>query len=286
MMSLRGIEKLLFENQLRSMTWRKSVYLLLAGASLSLTACAEVPTDPAQRAAFERENDPVEPTNRAIFEANFFVDRNAFKPVAKAYRDYTPDPIQDGLHNLLANLQGPVIEINDLLQGNPRRGWVTFQRFMINTTIGGLGLFDVASSWGLPFHDADYGQTLAVWGFSEGPYIVLPVFGPSSVRDAVGTGLGFVLDPFIFVGGQNAVYAGYARTATGAVDDRAAAIEPLDELQKDSIDFYSKLRSVYRQHRAYAVSEAKGDDQGDVRGTTAAGSVTLSAPEMLDPDAP
>jgi phospholipid-binding lipoprotein MlaA len=284
-MSLRRTRILLLDIQFRPMAWRKSLGFLFAGAAIALAGCAEVPADPSARTAFERENDPVEPTNRAIFETNFFFDRNAFKPVATVYRDYVPDPVQNGLHNLLANLQGPVIEINDILQGNPRRGWVTFQRFMVNTTVGGLGLFDVAADWGLPFHDADYGQTLAVWGIADGPYVVLPLFGPSSVRDAVGIGLGFVLDPFAFVGGANAMYAGYARGATNAVDDRAANIDTLDELQKNSIDFYSKLRSVYRQHRAYAVSEAKGEDEGTLRDSTT-GSVTLSAPEMTDPDAP
>jgi phospholipid-binding lipoprotein MlaA len=244
-----------------------------------LGGCATPPSDPAARADFDTRNDPLEPTNRQVFAADEFVDRNAMKPVAQAYRDYVPVVVQRRLHDLLANLQGPVIEVNDLLQGNFDRGWVTFQRFAVNSTVGVLGLFDVASDWDLPFHNADYGQTLAVWGIGEGPYIVLPIFGPSNVRDAVGTGMGFFLDPLAFVGGTNALYAGYARGVANGVDDRAGQIDPLDELQKSSLDFYATLRSVYRQHRAFEIAQALGKSEEPPAGA----SVTLGEPGLVDP---
>jgi len=260
-------------------SWRAGFAFVLVLLFPLLAGCATPPNDPEARADFAARNDPLEPTNRQIFAADEFLDRNAMKPVAQAYRDYVPDVVQHRLHDLLANLQDPVIEVNDLLQGNFARGWVTFQRFAINSTIGGLGLFDVAADWDLPFHDADYGQTLAVWGIGEGPYLVLPILGPSNLRDAVGSGMGFFLDPLSFVGGTNALIANYARGATNGIDDRAQHLDTLDDLEKNSLDFYATLRSVYRQHRAFEIAQALGKTEP----APAESSVTLGAPGLLDP---
>lgn len=242
-----------------------------------LAGCATLPTDPEARADFEARHDPLEPTNRQIFAVDQFLDDHAMKPVAQAYRDYVPVVIQHRLHDLLANLQDPVIEVNDLLQGNFSRGWITFQRFAINSTIGGLGLFDVAADWDLPYHDADYGQTLAVWGIGDGPYIVLPILGPSNVRDAVGSGMGFFLDPLGFVGGTNALIANISRGAANGVDDRADKLDSLKALEDNSLDFYATLRSAYRQHRAHEIADALGKSDEDQT------SVTLSSPELVGP---
>ncbi|HEX4194259.1 MAG TPA: VacJ family lipoprotein [Stellaceae bacterium] len=244
-----------------------------------LAACATPPTDPAARADYDARNDPIEPTNRDVFAVDQFVDKNAMQPVAQAYRDYVPVVVQHRLHDLLANLQDPVIEINDLLQGNFARGWVTFQRFAINSTIGGLGLFDVATDWDLPYHDADYGQTLAVWGIADGPYVVLPILGPSNVRDAVGTGMGFFLDPLGFVGGNNAFIANLSRGVANGIDDRADNLDTLKALEDNSLDFYATLRSAYRQHRQHEVAEALGKADQPEGGS----SVTLGEPGLVDP---
>lgn len=253
--------------------------LLLAALSLPLLgACATPPSDPQARAAFDARNDPAEPTNRDVFAFDEFVDKNAIKPVAKAYRDDVPVVVQNRLHDFLLNLHAPVIEINDILQGNFSRGWITLQRFAVNTTVGGLGLFDVASDWDLPFHNADYGETLAVWGIGEGPYVVLPIFGPSNVRDAVGTGLGFVLDPLTWVGGTNAMYANYSRAGAGGVDTRANTIAATDALEQNSLDFYAAARSAYRQHRAAEIADAVGKTNGPQPGD-----VTLDEPELIGP---
>lgn len=256
---------------------RRTQLMLLSCTVLSLlVACAQAPSNSGADA--HETNDPLEPTNRKILALDEFVDRYSLEPVARTYRDYVPDQVQYRLHDFLANLQAPVIEINDLLQGNISRGWTTLQRFAVNSTIGGLGLFDVASDWHLPFHDADYGETLAAWGIGEGPYVVLPIFGPSNVRDAIGFGLGFVLDPLGFIGGANAAYAGYARGVTGAIDDRTAQLDTLDEMKKNSIDFYAEMRSMYRQHREFEVAEAIGKAN---RNNTA--SVTLEEPDLIGP---
>lgn len=251
--------------------------MLVAVLAPLLGACATPPTDPDARADFDARQDPIEPTNRAVFSADQFLDKHAMKPVAEAYRDHVPDVVQHRLHDLLANLQEPMIAINDVLQGRFDRGWITFQRFAINTTVGGLGLFDVAADWDLPFHDADYGQTLAVWGIPDGPYIMLPIFGPSNVRDAVGIGLGFVLDPLGFVGGTNAAYAGYARGAANAVDDRADELDATNALEEGSLDFYAAMRSAYRQHRAHEIAEAIGKTAPEPS------SVVLGEPSLIGP---
>jgi phospholipid-binding lipoprotein MlaA len=259
---------------------RRAGFVLIFAVLLGplLAGCATPPTDPEAHADFDARNDPIEPANRDIFAFDQFLDEHAMKPAAAAYRDYTPVVIQHRLHDLLANLQGPVIEVNDLLQGNFDRGWVTFQRFAINSTIGGFGLFDVAADWDLPFHDADYGQTLAVWGIGEGPYLVLPIFGPSNLRDAIGTGMGFFLDPLAFVGGTNALYAGYARGVANGIDDRADQLDALKGLEENSLDFYATLRSVYRQHRNHGIAEALGKPE-----QPEGSSVTLGEPGLLDP---
>jgi len=221
-----------------------------------LTACADPPANSAEDAAYAETNDPAEPANRVIFDANQFVDRNAIKPVAKAYRDDVPDGIQHGLHNLLSNLRQPLIEMNDVLQANPERAWATARRFVVNTTFGVLGLFDVAKEWGLPGHEADFGETFGVWGIGEGPFVELPVLGPSNPRDATGLALGFMFDPFGFVHGASTTRTAYARGVAGGIDERAEYIEPLDELEKNSLDFYAAMRSVYRQHREAEIRKA------------------------------
>jgi phospholipid-binding lipoprotein MlaA len=241
-----------------------------------LGACATPPSDPQARADFDARNDPAEPTNRDVFAVDQFVDKNAIKPVAQAYRDDVPVVVQNRLRDFLLNLHAPVIEINDILQGNVSRGWITLQRFIVNTAFGGLGLFDVAASdYNLPYHDADYGETLAVWGIGDGPYVMLPIFGPSNVRDAVGTGLGFVLDPLAWVGGTNAMYANYSRAGANGVDGRAGTIDATDALENSSIDFYAAARSAYRQHRAAEIADAIGKSQG--------GAVILDEPGLTGP---
>lgn len=225
-----------------------------------LAACADAPNDPAEDAAAAETNDPAEPANRVIFDGNQFVDRYAIKPVAKAYRDDVPDNVQHGLHNMLNNLRQPLIEMNDIAQVSPGRAWATVRRFAINTTFGVLGLFDVAKEWGLPGHEADFGETFGRWGVGEGPFVELPLLGPSNPRDAAGLALGFVLDPFGFIGGASVTYTAYARGVAGGIDERAEYLEPLDELEKSSLDFYAAMRSVYRQHREAEIRAAISPD--------------------------
>jgi len=223
------------------------------GAVLAVGGCAAAPdpSDAVAVAEFRNVNDPGEPANRAIFAVNRGLDGALIKPVATAYRDMTPQFFQDRVSDALKNLRAPVIFANDLLQGEVHRAMATAVRFMVNTTIGILGLFDFATGMGLDGHDEDFGQTLAVWGVPEGPYVVLPLFGPSNPRDTVGLIVDFLIDPFNTWAsntGRDGVIL--ARGGTRAVDIRAIHMEALDDLEKTSLDFYAAIRSLYRQRRA------------------------------------
>ena len=223
--------------------------LVLAGA-----ACAARP-DAVDTAS--DVNDPAEPANRGIFAANMFIDRHAVKPVAQAYHDWLPQPVRDGVHNMVTNLGEPVVLVNDLLQANPGPAWVTARRFVINSTAGGLGVFDLAADWDLPHHKADFGQTFGVWGIGEGPFVELPLLGPSNARDAVGTAFTFLASPFNYFGGAAVTYVGYAKVGVETVDQRAGVLAPLDELERNSVDFYAALRSLNHQRREALIAEGK-----------------------------
>jgi phospholipid-binding lipoprotein MlaA len=232
-------------------------FATIVAAALMLGACATAPSDPEDRADFERINDPAEPTNRAIFNTNMAIDSAVLKPAAEAYRDYVPKPAQSGLRNAFTNLGEPVVAFNDLLQANPKKAWITVQRFAVNSTLGLGGLFDVAEDWGLPHHDSDFGQTFGVWGIGEGPFIELPLFGPSNPRDAVGLALNFVVDPFNLAVGPPMAYK-LAKGGTDALDQRAQNISAIDDLKRNSLDFYASVRSAYRQRRQKQIDDAAG----------------------------
>ncbi|MFI4987895.1 MAG: VacJ family lipoprotein [Alphaproteobacteria bacterium] len=235
---------------------------LIAVVLVCLAACTERPRGQAAKPQAGDIDDPVESANRDFFAVNQFADHNVMKPVAVAYRDNVPDGVQRGVHNVLTNLREPVVSFNDLLQGNIRRAWTSLSRFIVNTTIGGLGIFDVASKWDMPHHDADFGQTFGVWGIDTGPYVELPFLGPSDLRDAVGAAVGIVLDPFFFAGGSAVItYVGAARSGTSVLDERARYIEALDAIESTSIDYYAAMRSLYLQRRQAVVEEGKHPDE-------------------------
>lgn len=232
---------------------RWSVFGALALVLAVASGCA-TPPDPADREAtseFKQVNDPAEPTNRAVFAFNQVLDKGVLKPAAGMYRDLMPPAVRTGVHNALDNLRSPVVFLNDLLQGDMDRAGVTFMRFLINSTVGVGGLGDPASDWGYTYHNEDFGQTLAKWGVDEGPYVMLPVFGPSNPRDAVGLVVDFLVDPFNWLAANTGNdFAPYARGATRAVDERARNYDTLEDLERSSLDFYATIRSLYRQRRA------------------------------------
>jgi phospholipid-binding lipoprotein MlaA len=231
-------------------------FVLVFGAA----GCATPPPsgDKEAWAEYRDTNDPMEPTNRAIFEVNRGLDRALLKPVATAYRDFLPAWLRSGFGNLLDHLRSPIVLLNDILQGEVDRALVTMTRFVINTGLG-FGFMDMASAMGMEGHDEDFGQTLAVWGMPSGPFVMLPLFGPSNPRDAVGRLVDFMADPFnIWAANTDREHLSFARTGAHAVHVRSGNIDLIDDMEKTSLDFYAAIRSLYRQRRADVISNGRG----------------------------
>ena len=207
--------------------------------------------------------DCFETLNRGTFAFNQGLDKVIFKPVAKAYRSL-PSPVRTGTNNALTNLSSLVTIPNNVLQGELITAGVNTGRFIINTTIGILGLFDVASKIGFSeYEKEDYGQTLAVWGVGSGCYIVLPILGPSTLRDTAGSFINVMGgDPYynISAHGNNEYLdkSDYMLTKTlTAVDFRAKNLETFDNLEKNSLDFYASVKSLYIQDRKRKIANTK-----------------------------
>ena len=233
-------------------TFRATLMVAVAGVCLLAAGCATKPdpTDEAAVQAYNEANDPLEPMNRYFFEVNQFLDEILLKPFAGWYHLALPDPAEDGVRNFLRNLKSPVYLANDLFQGEWDRAGTTAARFVINSTIGIGGIIDVASMMDLKYHEEDFGQTLAVYGTGEGPYLHLPIIGPSNPRDATGRLVDYALDPLTWVGYiYDVSYINTARAGLDAIDTRARNLEAIDELKKGSVDFYATVRSLYRQRR-------------------------------------
>jgi phospholipid-binding lipoprotein MlaA len=228
------------------------------GAAL-LTGCASRPDDdPAAAQAYDEANDPFEPTNRVLLDINLTLDRFIFKPVAYVYKETLPTEAQKSVTNVLNNMHAPVTFANDVLQGEPGRAGTIAARFAINTLIGFAGLFDVAHELGFQLHDEDFGQTLGVWGAQEGPYLMLPLFGPSNPRDGVGMFVDIFLDPFTYIFRVADIeWAGYVRLGVRGIDTRARHYDEFNELQRSSLDFYATLRSLYRQRRTDEINNGR-----------------------------
>lgn len=228
--------------------------------ALALGACATRPTDPEELAHFKEVNDPLEPLNRAIFEFNQAADTVVLRPLAIGYRTVVPRGARAGIRNFINHLEAPMVLLNDLLQGEGLRARDTFGRFMTNTILGLGGLIDVASDAGIPYHEEDFGQTLAVWGVGPGPYLVLPLYGPSSVRDGIGDGVDAVVDPVSrYIRDEYGLEGAAVRYMVDTVDWRAANLEIIDDLKRSSIDFYAATRSAYRQQRANEIRNGRLD---------------------------
>ncbi len=232
-----------------------------------LAGCATPPpaSDPEALADYRATNDPLEPTNRVIYKVNNAIDQATLRPAAIAYRDVLPEVVRTHTHEFLTNLSNTVTLANDMMQGKPRRAGDTLMRLLINTTIGIGGIFDVADGWGYPQHDTDFGVTLAIWGLPDGPYLFLPLFGPSGPRDAVGLAGNFALDPLTWVGQGDVVVAlGWARFGVSALDERAAHIDDIDQIKKSALDPYATFRSLYRQHRDAQIEQTRNDNRHTV----------------------
>jgi len=244
-------------------------HLLVVTALLlsNLAGCATPPpaSDPDAVADFRETNDPIEPTNRVMYAINDGLDTVILRPAAKAYRFILPQPVRTGIHNILSNLGTPVQLSNDMLEGKPRRAGDTTMRFLINTTVGVLGVFDLAKDWGYPDHDADLGLTLGLWGLQEGPFLFLPILGPSNPRDTLGLAGTAAMDPFTWVGLGVAVQAlDWSRYGVDALDQRERHLDDLDSIKKTALDPYATFRSLYRQHRESQLGDVRNDRRATI----------------------
>ena len=238
------------ETEMNRMRISSARMALLAGIALLIQGCATPPTDPDALAAYNEANDPLEPMTREIFAFNEGADKYLLRPIAEGYVAVVPEAGRHGVRNFLNNIRSPVVFANDLMQAEFERAGITAGRAIVNTTIGFGGLFDVASDVGLPYHDEDFGQTLAVWGVPEGPYLVLPIFGPSNPRDTVGLVADGFMDPLNwYLDNIHLGYLTYVRAAIDGIDRRSEVLDTLDEIKRTSLDFYATIRSLYRQRR-------------------------------------
>ncbi|MGI9311649.1 MAG: MlaA family lipoprotein [bacterium] len=229
---------------------RRGFPRLVLPLALALAACAG--------AADARDGgaDPFERANRAVLEFNLKVDRYALKPVAKAYAKL-PQPVRNGVGNFFANWWTPNTVLNDLLQGKFAHAGRDAGRFAINTTLGLLGVMEVAGEIGLPARSEDFGQTLAVWGAPAGPYLVLPLLGPSNLRDAVALAPQSYADPLAALESPQSSYARGLRLV-----DRRARLLGADDALALQVDQYLFLREGYRQQRNAAIHD--GDPPNDL----------------------
>ncbi|MEE2661493.1 MAG: VacJ family lipoprotein [Pseudomonadota bacterium] len=195
---------------------------------------------------FKEFNDPYEPFNRTMLDFNLALDKAVVRPITSVYREVVPDSLKDNVHNFIENIRSPVIFANDLFQGKFGRAGNTLTRFVMNSTIGLLGFNDFATEAGIEKHDEDFGQTLATWDVDAGPYLVLPLFGPSNSRDAFGLLGDILMDPFTWLA---PLEVRLARTVVTTIDKRYQKFDQINDLEENSLDFYSAVRSLYRQKR-------------------------------------
>ena len=239
------------------MKTRPALFAALA-ASLMLTACAT--TDPQSLA----QNDPFEPTNRAVFDFDIKLDHAVATPVAKFYRSAVPQPAREGIHNALDNLNAPVVLVNDVLQGDGGKAANTAGRLVINSTVGIGGLIDVASKIGIPGHDNDFGITLGKNGIAEGSYLVMPFAGPLPPRDLLGVAVDQAFDPLTYVRFHGRDTWMVVRFGIGILDSRTSQLDAVETIERSSIDFYATTRNLYRQSRNAKINEGKATPTDDL----------------------
>ena len=234
--------------------------LAIAVCGLLPMACATAPQTPEMIA----NNDPYEPTNRDTLHFNGEIDRYFVIPTVALYFVLVPEGGRRSVHHFLENLSLPTTFVNDLLQGELKRGSQTAERFLINTTIGFGGFLDPASHMKIPDHGEDFGQTLAVWGVGEGPYVMLPFMGPSNPRDAFGIAADVGLDPTTYIHFKQHIWWDAGREYFTVLDLRAQTYQTVQGIQRSSVDYYASLRSLYRQLRENEIRNGRAPKAEDL----------------------
>ena len=232
---------------------RLGTLALVVMASATLAACSTTNQS--------EISDPLEGMNRGIFKFNDAVDTAVLAPVAKGYRAAVPKPARTGVRNFLTNLKSPLTIANNLLQGDLSGAGTATTRMVTNSLLGFAGLVDVAGMEGIKHQDEDFGQTLGKWGVGHGPYLVLPLIGPSSVRDTTGMIVDSYADPLnLWLTNTDREEWIYARLGVTVVDKREELLDLLADLKKNSIDYYAAMRSTYGQRRAALLSDENAAD--------------------------
>jgi phospholipid-binding lipoprotein MlaA len=231
--------------------------LVLALSLIALTGCSSTKAD------YSEMNDPLEGLNRAVFGLNTAADILFIGPAAHIYSEATPEPIQGVVRNFTNNLKLPLVAINKLLQGNLDGFGVALGRFLVNSTAGVAGLADIATGAGLPYQPTDFGATLASWGAEPAFYIVLPLFGPSNLRDSVGMGVDTLADPVRWFAREEHLRTEHFAVGTlAALDKRASLDAAIRDARSNSLDSYATLRSYYSQSRAAELKKQFGATLG------------------------
>lgn len=229
-----------------------SRWVLLAVAAF-LGGCASTPPGSGEddEGSARVDYDPFEPLNRGLYTINDAIDRVTLKPIARGYKAVVPDFARRGVTNFSRNLFVPRSAVNNFLQGKPGRGFSEIGRFIINSTLGVAGLIDVATAQGMAQYDEDFGQTLAVWGIPEGPYLFIPILGPNTLLDAISTPIDILSDPLIYYDNSSVRDKLYGLR----VIDLRMRLLTADTLLEDSKDPYLTLRESYLQNRRFQVHD-------------------------------
>ncbi len=239
------------------------VFILSALVCVLCVACVSSPTNPDGSKPERSPADPWEPLNRSIHMFNRGLDKVTLKPVAKVYKFVIPSFMRRGVTNFSRNLQSPLNIINHFLQGKIGSGFKQAGRFLLNTTIGIGGLIDVATDAGIDVEIEDFGQTLAVWGVPNGPYVVIPVLGPSTLRDATMIPLNILADPLFHYKDSSVRDKVYL---VRAIDLRARLLSAEELLLKDAYDPYIRIREAYLQRRKYLIDDGESPEDEDPYG--------------------
>ncbi|MEM9469199.1 MAG: VacJ family lipoprotein [Pseudomonadota bacterium] len=231
--------------------------LLALSAVLMLSACAGFSNNAGEIA------DPLEDINRTTLKINDAVDKVVLEPVARGYRAVTPGGIRTAVSNFLTNLQSPIVIGNQLLQGDLEGAGNATARMVINTLAGFGGILDLADQGGIEHEPEDFGQTLATWGVGDGMYVVLPLMGPSSLRDATGMMIDGYVDPLrLYLFNVEDEHWHYIRTGATVVSQREQLLDIVDDLRRNSFDYYAALRSAYYQNRQSLIRDEKAKGSG------------------------
>ena len=200
-------------------------------------------------------SDPFENVNRFFFDLNQRLDRNAGRPAATAYRETVPGSVRVSLHNVLDNLGGPVTVANSLLQARLESAGIAAGRFLVNTTVGVAGIFDVATDWGMPSRPRDFGETMGTYGVPPGPYLVLPFRGSTDVRDFAGNYIDGYVSPLRYVRYEGRNYVGLVKSTLGSINNRSNNLVTYRDIERASVDYYATMRTWYMERRARLIED-------------------------------